>query len=494
MNRWKSRVRDRFTPRRGRRVVVLCAFAALAVVGGPAAVMLTGGSEPAPPETLPEPVVVEARTPPEPAPRPSGVVTFADGCMTAECHGPMAERPHVHQTFAEEACDLCHGPDSGGHVYPQLAQIENACTSCHETGADHTFQHRAMSEEGCLACHDPHGSDSPSLLLAATVDGTCVRCHPRDRGSFAHQPYVTDHCGECHDPHGADNPMLLLGGEGEDNCRLCHAPMVVATELGSHTHLEVEGRCLGCHSAHTSRREGLLAAQPRDLCVTCHEEVGQAVSGALVSHDSVLTGEQCITCHDPHTSEHASMLRDTQAHVCLSCHDEPVTAADGREVIALGTALEAATVVHGAVTIGDCSACHSVHGGEHARLLRALNTTVFIGEYDARNYALCFACHDKNLAESANATLFRDGATNLHAAHLRASGKSGGCADCHSVHAGNLLRLIVETVKYQGSAWETPMLFVQTSEGGSCAPGCHEPLAYSRSSGGVNAKSNGESP
>ena len=62
------------------------------------------------------------------------------------------------------------------------------------------------------------------------------------------------------------------------------------------------------------------------------------------------------------------------------------------------------------------------------------------------------------------------------------------------MHAGELPRLIVETVNYQGSDWEMPMEFSLTADGGRCAPGCHEPLAYSRLPGGVNGTSNGESP
>ncbi len=97
-------------------------------------------------------------------------------------------------------------------------------------------------------------------------------------------------------------------------------------------------------------------------------------------------------------------------------------------------------------------------------------------------------------ANAPNATLFRDGAKNLHATHLQSAERSGGCSDCHSVHAGELPRLIVETVHYQGSEWATPMGFVLTDDGGGCAPGCHEPLAYSRMPGGVRAKNAGASP
>jgi predicted CXXCH cytochrome family protein len=482
---------------RKRRRVETAALAGLAVVvvGVVGAVLIRG--RPAPPQSPPPPAppsLVQTPAPVQPAPRPTTVVTFADGCASAECHGPMGERSHVHRTFADGACEECHGADQGGHVYPQLASVENACTSCHATGAHHAFQHKAMSDEACLACHDPHASDSPSLLVAATVGETCERCHPPDRGAVAHEPYGADRCAECHDPHGADNQRLLLGGPVPENCRLCHAPVVLAVESGAHTHGAVEGSCLACHDGHAGAAAGLLAAQPRELCVTCHEDVGAQVSGALVSHDAVMQGQQCVTCHEPHASGHHAMLRDEQRRLCLSCHGEPVKAADGREVKAIGPELAEAPLEHGAVTIGECSACHSMHGAQHARLLNEIDPRVLPGPFDLQNYALCFACHDKGLADMAGATLFRDGDTNLHAAHLRAGEKSGGCADCHAVHAGARERLVVETIRYQGSQWETPMNFVITPDGGTCSPGCHEPIAYSRRPGGVAGQPRGGSP
>jgi len=229
----------------------------------------------------------------------------------------------------------------------------------------------------------------------------------------------------------------------------------------------------------------LLPAPARDLCVTCHDDIEATISRARVSHDSVLLGDQCVTCHDPHTSEHPSMLRATQAQVCMSCHEDAVVGADGKKVAGLGAELKSAALVHGAVRIGDCSACHSVHGGEHASLLRSVNPGVLIGAFDIQNFALCFSCHDRGLVDSPTATLFRDGLTNLHGVHLKADGMSGGCEDCHAVHAGNRPRLIVETLHYQGSDWATPMNFRLAANGGSCAPACHEPMRYSREDGGA---------
>ncbi|MCB9847548.1 MAG: hypothetical protein H6814_03945 [Phycisphaeraceae bacterium] len=455
-----------------------------AVLASPVALLLGGGvivriatRHPVP---AVEPVIEQAPAPVVPAPRPVSIVTFEQGCTAAECHGPMAGLPFVHETFRRGACAECHQPDTGGHVFPQITAAESACTSCHATGADHKFQHKAMSEEACLACHNPHSSRNAALLVGDTIQATCSRCHPPVRGMIAHEPYRAGRCTDCHDQHGADNPMLLLGGEGGENCRRCHAPVVTATEIGTHTHLGVDGGCLGCHDAHTAANEGLLLAPIGTLCLSCHEDVNSEVTGARVSHESVMTGAQCLTCHDPHTSERASMLRDPQAKLCLSCHGEDLAGADGRRIKGLAHELDGDRALHGAVSMGECSACHSVHGGQYEGLLRAIKPGVLLGDFDIRNYALCFSCHDQRLTGPADATRFRDGNRNLHAVHLKEEGRSGGCTDCHAVHSGSGPRMIVETLNYQGSDWGTPMNFELTSDGGSCAPACHEKLSYSR--------------
>lgn len=423
-----------------------------------------------------------------PEPRPTRVVTFEEGCASARCHADKPASAVVHAPVAQGACGSCHAPDSGGHVYPLRRGKAGACDSCHDSGSHGEFQHKAMSEEACLACHDPHGSKTRALLKAPTTAETCAACHPRSEGHVVHKPYAVDRCDSCHDPHGADNPSLLLGGAGADHCTRCHMPQVLAMQNAAHTHRDAEGSCLACHTAHASGQKGLLSAPPGDLCVTCHTDVCETVAGAAVSHDPVLKGQQCITCHEPHATDRARMLRDTQARVCLSCHDKPVTAADGRTIGALGATLEQEPLVHGAITVADCSACHAVHGGTHAQLLRELNPALARGSYEARTFALCFSCHDAGLAEAGGVTQFRDGARNLHEAHLKSRNGPHGCGSCHSVHAGNLPRLVARTVNFEGSDWAMPIGFVLTEEGGRCGPGCHEPLSYSRAgsrNGGV---------
>ena len=427
-----------------------------------------------------------------PAAKPSRVVSFSDGCTASRCHGAISGAAATHEPVAEGACEACHAPDEGGHSYPLLRPRDEICSSCHATGERHSFQHKAMSDDGCLACHDPHGGKTADLLVADTTGATCVRCHPKTEGRTIHKPYAAGKCVDCHDPHGAEDRHLLLSGEGDEHCARCHSSIAQAVKTGSHTHRDVKGECNACHAAHASDAPGLLLSQARELCVACHENIAEAVAGARVSHDPVLKDHQCVTCHEPHASENARMLRKDQPTICLSCHDKDVTASDGRRIPALAATLASSPVVHGAITHGDCSACHSVHGSTHERLLKEINPNVLSGAYDVRNYALCFSCHNEQLATVSAATQFRDGDRNLHEVHMRSGDKSRGCADCHAVHASDLPRLIATNARYGGSDWAMPMGFVVRIDGGSCAPGCHEPMGYSRNVGGARKLPNGE--
>lgn len=440
----------------------------------------------------PEPVrVVEVTTPAE---RPTRVVTFAEGCVNARCHSGMRDAPVVHPLTAQGACAACHQPDAGGHAFPLVAPRRALCKDCHQTGQSLRFQHQAMSEEGCLACHDPHTSTGRWLLAADTEEKTCAKCHPASDGALRHKPYAEGRCTACHEAHESEAPALLRGVDVEGNCRLCHAPTVASFEGATKSHQRVERSCVSCHGAHAASWKGLLTREPREGCVACHKDVGGAMAGALVSHDAVLKGDECVFCHDPHASRDPQMLRADQPTLCLRCHSKPVIASEGRTIAAMSGGLGAAGLVHGPVSMGQCSACHAVHGATYAGLLKAISNDNLGSRVEAANYSLCFACHDQRMLDvtSAVGTQFRDGNTNLHRSHLLAgAGKFRGCAACHSAHAADGPRLIAREVPYQGSSWLMPMNFELTPDGGTCSSGCHEEISYSRMPGGVKWKGGG---
>ncbi len=411
--------------------------------------------------------------------------------MTAECHSPSVATPVLHAPAANLACDVCHSEDAGGHRFPLRRPVAELCGGCHNTASLHPEMHNAVAGDSCLNCHRPHNSGERSLLIGSSVGQTCESCHAQDDGIVHHAPYEQRRCEACHEPHGSGSTDLLRGGTVTESCRTCHSSTVEHMERASHSHLKVEGACMGCHAPHAARERGMLVAPSRESCVSCHKEVGSAVAGATVSHDAVLKGEQCVRCHDPHASEHPGMLRASQADVCLACHDTPVTAADGRTIPSM-SALRGSHGSHKVTGHDKCSNCHSVHGGNHARLLREVNDRVPLGAYDARNYALCFSCHDSRLADSPASTQFRDGDRNMHEVHLRVGDRSRGCASCHAVHADGEVRFIPKQVNFEGSGWSMPMAFTLTADGGRCGSGCHEPMEYSRRPGGARAPKNGE--
>ncbi len=435
------------------------------------------------PAPSPQPILVQG--PVVPAPRPTHAVGFADGCMTAECHASRLEVPVAHKSVQQGSCGECHKPDAGGHVFPLIGSKSDLCGKCHEIGADHPVQHKAMTDDGCLACHGPHGGSTFALLVNATSKEVCAGCHTPAAGPIRHEPYANDRCEVCHDVHGSSTPELLIAGTIEDSCRSCHASQVQLFESGLHSHRNVKGSCVGCHSPHAGEAKGLLQMPTKDSCMSCHAEIREMVVDASFSHESVLHSESCTRCHDPHASEDPGMLREPETSLCLSCHSHEIIASNGRKI-------EAKPDLHGMRDNvrghRECASCHSVHGGTHMQLTPELITKVPLHPEDQRNYALCFTCHDARLVREAGATDFSDGSINLHATHMATSARNRGCGACHDVHALGEVRLMAKSVTFEGTSWKAPMGFELTKDGGRCGPGCHEAMDYSRSPGGVKAK------
>lgn len=426
--------------------------------------------------------IVQPTGPLGPADRPATVVSFEDGCATSRCHTLFLNATGAHEPTRLGACDQCHLPDAGGHTFPLKLERDQLCLSCHEGFNHKLVRHSALTSQGCLACHDPHRSDAPVLLTGATLADTCSACHPAPKGNVKHEPFATGECVACHEPHESDFAGLLRGGEGMDHCLMCHDSLVESVKELRHTHSEIEGQCEACHDPHATSRESLLTRDAGVGCLECHDDVRAAVEGATVTHGAVMTGERCVSCHNPHAADIPDMLRDRQAIVCLECHNKEQRDAGGRVVMAMSKVFDA-DVVHGPVKLDQCSACHSVHGSTRERLLKELSPRILSGGFDLRNYALCFQCHDQNMVleeRSESATQFRNGDKNLHYVHIAKVEQSRSCTQCHAVHASGSARLIAQKVAYQGSDWMMDMNFEIRADGGSCGPGCHEPLSYSR--------------
>ena len=139
--------------------------------------------------------------------------------------------------------------------------------------------------------------------------------------------------------------------------------------------------------------------------------------------------------------------------------------------------------MHGPVRGDNCSACHSIHGGDQEHLLQARFPAAQHAPFDPDAYALCFQCHEGDLVlveRTRTLTEFRDGDQNLHYLHVQGERKGRTCRACHVIHGGDQPRNMAEAVVLGDSEWLLPIGFELEDGGGSCAPGCHEAMSYRR--------------
>lgn len=422
-------------------------------------------------------------------PRPTGPLAPGATCITSGCHTEFVTARHVHGPVSVASCDACHGDDVGGHVYPLKRQGNATCTFCHAVAdSPGKVQHAAITDEGCTSCHNPHASTAKYLLVKDAVSQTCGQCHDTPRGTYEHAPFAAGQCNLCHAPHESDHAMLLRHGSGPAHCMTCHADLGARIADAAFVHEPAKTDCAACHGAHASEFPRQLKDAQAQTCFACHTEMAEHVKTAAVSHDAVFTEASCANCHDPHASGRDDLLRKRADELCLSCHFKKVRTDEGRTVAAMGAVL-GRKFLHGPVKAGDCTACHNAHGSSQTRLLRETFPETFYASFELSNYALCFRCHDKALVleeKTPALTEFRDGERNLHFVHVNRDQKGRTCKTCHAIHGSDLPNHMASDVPFEGSNWAMPIKFQKMPTGGSCAPGCHEPMTYSRE--GVDAE------
>ena len=396
----------------------------------------------------------------------SAPAAAGDDCVT--CHARLLEGSSVHA--AAESCDTCHEPVQTGHPQKgvktfKLTQSQpELCGTCHDLPGKMKVGHPPANEGDCTACHDPHSAPHPKLLREAQA-ALCASCHDsKASAAHVHGPVSAGECTTCHAPHESDNAKLLVK-PGDALCFGCHVEMKTLAEKPHH-HAALDGGCTSCHDPHGSAHPRLLAESGAQLCYQCHADVEESVKGAAVPHPPVQDGKGCVECHNPHAADRPRLLMKPEKDLCLACHPGAISAA--------------MTHLHAPVRDGQCTACHTPHGGAHRGLLVADYPAGEYTPYTPSSYGLCFGCHNRDLLQypdTSFATGFRDGEKNLHYVHVNRE-KGRTCLLCHDVHGAASEKLISQSVPF--GKWRLPLKFVKTETGGSCTPGCHKQLAYDR--------------
>lgn len=318
---------------------------------------------------------------------------------------------HRHAPFADGACDSCHRAPFAGRIRLRV-RGEKICIACHgdfrNAAGEHGSVHAALAgtrtRAGCLSCHDPHMSPNAALLTARGPE-LCGECHTDvlagATADTGHAPAAED-CANCHLPHASEQSNLLIAtspalcltchdADEEDlgtahlgaamdglDCTGCHSPHGDGNEklLARNVHAAIEEGCDTCHEGAFNK---LVANGESELCLACHDDIGEAATAAAVPHGA-MSMIRCVECHNPHASAQTRLVKAPAGGVCTTCHDDQAAGPD--------------EVAHSVITLLGCRACHEPHGGANAKLLRVTGSE------------LCLGCHD-----SARVKIPADGST-----------------------------------------------------------------------------------
>lgn len=253
------------------------------------------------------------------------------------------------------------------------------------------------------------------------TDGTaCTSCHAEIiNRPVVHGPAAAGTCSACHvETSVAERRRIGLKSGASSHrtaalCTTCHAE--IAERLSEpHRHAPVAaGDCTACHDPHGSSFRFQLPADGNRACTTCHEDIAQMLAQ---SHAHAPAATSCQICHDPHAARRPAQLRAPENAVCLTCHF--ARAADGgmsdvqsmfgrhprpdlERLISTGRRIR----LNASLATGHPTVTHPVDGAQDPRV-----TGRTLG---------CASCHSPHGAPAAK--LFRFGATNVSAL----------CVECH---------------------------------------------------------------
>jgi len=278
--------------------------------------------------------------------------------------------------------------------------------------------------------------------------------------------------------------LSILGGTGsavvsdvpqEMVCAECHSDRLEYDVI----HYPVEDACDNCHEATGAEHPGeikgfkLMDSTP-ELCFCCHEETAPNDH----PHIPVVKGS-CLDCHNAHGSSELVLLKSPDHELCLSCHNKSYSS-DSFETVNIRRLVKGKMLPHSAIDGGGCLACHQAHGSGLRKLLVELYPADDYLPAGTGEFGLCFLCHDTDLLEAEKTewgTNFRNGKQNLHQLHIKGD-KGRNCRMCHNLHGSEQKFLIEKQVGFGN--WEMNMNFIPEEQGGSCQPGCHGKLSYSR--------------
>lgn len=303
---------------------------------------------------------------------------------------------------------------------------------------------------------------------------------PVRRPLSVHSPYEVGDCSLCHQRKSRHDPGPVTIA-GDKLCYVCHEDFQELLTTRRFKHATGKVSCTTCHNPHSSAQKKLLLSPAPGLCLDCHSGIA-AMMSQKVKHTAVTDGASCMNCHNPHASNVEYLMSRLPFDQCVQCHGKDgVTDAAGVKLTNIKALLEENKVHHGPVAQKDCTACHQPHGSQTFRLLIAAYPSTFYAPFNARDYEMCFGCHDEQLVtaeKTTTATRFRDGDRNLHFLHVNKPDRGRTCRVCHEVHASQRVYQIRESVPFGRNGYLLRVNFEKNAAGGNCSQTCHTARTY----------------
>jgi len=297
--------------------------------------------------------------------------------------------------------------DYNGQVDP----AGEKCLDCHATVLQEKIKHKPV-QENCGNCHVSTGKEHPGgkekgFKLIKDIPQLCYSCHEvQNNKKNVHPPSVKGKCMSCHTPHSSAGPGLLIMYPVATLCQECHD--VDMTGKKSQHKAVTDGNCLNCHNPHQSDFKKLMKSDRPFLCMTCHEKIKEEIKLKTVHPPFE---RNCLICHSGHSSDEDHLLSEKATDLCFGCHDD--VQADLAELAYIHPPLK---------NENSCFSCHSPHASADKKLLLTNEKNT------------CLNCHNKSFS-AGNKPIVNIAQLLQTSKFVHGAIEKDGCSSCHRPHA-----------------------------------------------------------
>jgi len=380
----------------------------------------------------------------------SGMSSFCTACHKSYLqYGSAAGYTRHPVDVALTAQEMANYNHFGGPKYLPLEGGTNVtCTTCHFAhGSPNEKMKRLPGNQMCQICHSKGLDPANSYLQVMNT-----------HGGFTGN---NGNCSVCHSMHAKNNRKLLNYAVESDLCYSCHGPTGDGRSSFPQAPLAWNGDEPPSPGAWdgTAGSFGAFYNASSGGSIMSHHSINKTDSPAP---GGTTTDHRCGTCHNPHGNNNYRLLRDDVngssgivvrtgamgnystgiSDFCTACHTTYGDAGSGiegytRHPVKLSLTSAEQSNLSGTASVPKaqtesgkvmCLSCHFAHGSPSYKMLR-------MQSYTSSESAICQQCHMKGYNGSGQQV------RNPHGGFV---GNNANCSVCHSVHARNNKKLLLE--------------------------------------------------